>query len=80
MADQFSRSLGKRIRAARKSKGLTQEQVAKSLDVSQPAVSGWEQGLTFPTLPALVTLAELLDTTVDELVGNDEHEPEAVAG
>lgn len=89
MSDQFSRSLGGRIRTrrldeARPSSGdgdpggkLTQEALAALVDVSQPAVSGWEKGATLPTLAALVRLAEVLDTTVDELVGNDA--PEAAS-
>lgn len=83
MPNQFARSLGKRIRARRQdperpSSGpndpggaLTQEQLATLLTVSQPAVSGWEKGIAIPALPALVKLADVLDTTVDALVGDE---------
>lgn len=56
---------------------ITQDQLAALVEVSQPAVSGWEKGTTFPTLPALVKLADVLATTVDDLVAN---EAEKVAG
>lgn len=55
------------IKNAREAKGMTQEQLAKLLGVTQGAVAQWENGLTHPTFDKLVTLAEALSLTVDEL-------------
>ncbi|MDH6364120.1 transcriptional regulator with XRE-family HTH domain [Enterococcus sp. PF1-24] len=61
-------NLGKQIRQLRKQAHLTQEQVAKHLGVSGPAVSKWEQGLTCPDIQLLPALARLFDTDVNHLL------------
>ena len=57
------------IRALRKEKLLTQEQLAQALGVSAGAVSKWESGLSNPDLSLLPELAALFDTSVDALLG-----------
>lgn len=52
----------------RKKKGLSQEDVAKALGVSGPAVSMWETGKTAPRMPMLKRLAALYGCTVDDLL------------
>lgn len=52
----------------RKAAGITQEQVAAALNVTQGAVSQWERGEVLPTIPNLVKLARLLGCTVDDLM------------
>ena len=56
----------------RKAKGLTQEQLAKMLGVTQGAVAQWENGLTHPAFNMLPRLAAALGVTVDELIGKEE--------
>jgi transcriptional regulator with XRE-family HTH domain len=56
----------------RKAKGLTQEQLAKLLGVTQGTVSQWENGLTHPAFNMLPRLANALGVTVDELIGKEE--------
>lgn len=51
---------GKQIAMLRKSRGLTQEDVAGQLNISPQAVSKWENGHTMPELSLLVELSELL--------------------
>lgn len=63
-ADDF----GTFIRNARKTKGLSQEDLAATLKVSQPAVSAWESNRTLPTIPLLGQLARLLDVDAARLV------------
>ena len=58
-----------RIKAARVRIGMTQEELAKRLNVTQAAVSHWEQGVSFPNARLIVTLAEVLKTSVSELMG-----------
>lgn len=56
------------LREARKVKGLTQKEVAKYLGVSQSAVAQYELGAGAPNIKVAVKLAQLLDTTCEELV------------
>lgn len=59
----------KTIEEARKAKGLTQEQLAKLLGITQGAVAQWENGMTHPSFQMLPKVASALDVTVDELIG-----------
>ncbi len=70
-------SLGERIAALRKARGMTQEQLAESCSVTAQAVSKWENGLTAPDISLLPRLAELFSVTTDELLGV--HRAETVA-
>jgi len=57
------------LKKARKNAGLSQNDIAKKLNVSQGAVSQWEQGIRQPSHEVLVKLAEMFDCTIDFLVG-----------
>lgn len=57
------------IREKRKECGLTQEQMARYLGVSAPAVNKWESGSTYPDITLLSALARLLGTDVNTLLG-----------
>lgn len=57
------------IKEARQLKGITQEQLAKMLGITQGAVAQWENGLTHPSFEMLPKVAEALGLTVDELIG-----------
>ena len=61
--------LSENIKALRKSKGLSQEELAISLNVVRQTVSKWEKGLSVPDSEMLIKLAEKLDTTVNILLG-----------
>ncbi len=56
------------IRAIRKEKGLTQKDMATSLNVQQSTVSMWETGESKPRADMLIAIAKYLDCTVDELL------------
>jgi transcriptional regulator with XRE-family HTH domain len=60
-------SLGERIRECRTAKDVTQEALAKHLDISRSAVAQWESSTTAPSIPTLVDLAQLLNTTPEYL-------------
>ncbi|MDE7284121.1 MAG: methyltransferase domain-containing protein [Lachnospiraceae bacterium] len=60
---------GEVISKRRKELGLTQNQLAKSLNISFQAISKWENGTTFPDVTMLPKLAAALNTTVDALLG-----------
>lgn len=61
--------LAENIKALRKSRGLTQEQLAEALGVTVGAVSKWESGFTTPELGLIVELADFFETSVDVLLG-----------
>lgn len=52
----------------RKEKGLTQQQLAEHLYISNKAISKWERGLSFPDISLLIPLAKILDVTTTELL------------
>ena len=68
-------TIGKRIAALRKEKGLTQEELAQHMGVSGQAVSKWENDQTCPDISALPKLARLLGVTVHELLEGKEETP-----
>ena len=61
--------LSKNIRAVRKARSLTQEQLAEALGVTPGAVYKWEAGLSTPDIRLIMELADLFDTSVDVLLG-----------
>lgn len=69
--------LNENIKAVRKSKGLSQEELAIKLNVVRQTVSKWEQGLSVPDSDLLVSLSEALETPVSTLLGETVVESEA---
>ena len=67
-------NIGEYLMRARKRKGLSQEEVANSLNVSRQSVSLWECDQTVPTLDNLIALSKLYDTSVDILTGQKSFE------
>ncbi len=61
--------LNENIKKLRKSKGLSQEELALKLNVVRQTVSKWENGLSVPDSGMLISLAEELDTSVSVLLG-----------
>ena len=61
--------IGSFIKEIRKEKGLTQEQLAEKLGVSQKSVSRWETGKTMPDYSLLPNICETLEINVAELLG-----------
>ena len=59
--------LGKKIKRMRLNRGLTQEQLAESVDVSQRTLSGIEIGENFVTAETLDKIIQALNTTREEL-------------
>ena len=67
--------LNENIKRIRKSKGLSQEELAIKLNVVRQTVSKWENGLSVPDSSMLIMLADELDSTVSELLGEPIVEP-----
>jgi len=62
------KALGKRIKIARIKADMTQEQLSEKLDISLSHISNIETGKTRVSLPALISIANGLSVTVDDLV------------
>lgn len=71
-------TIGKRIAALRREKGLKQEDIARALDVSSQAVSKWENDQSCPDISLLPKLAKLLGVTVDVLLSGEEERTQTV--
>ena len=69
--------LNENIKAIRKSKGLSQQELAVKLNVVRQTVSKWEQGLSVPDSDMLISLSEVLETPVSALLGETVIETEA---
>ncbi len=61
--------LNENIKSIRKSKGLSQEELAIKLNVVRQTISKWEQGLSVPDADALISISEVLGTPVSTLLG-----------
>ena len=67
--------LNENIKKLRKSKGLSQEELAIKLNVVRQTISKWENGLSVPDSSMLIALADELDTSVSVLLGDSITEP-----
>ncbi len=69
--------LSENLKAIRKSKGLSQEELAIKLNVVRQTISKWEQGASVPDSDMLIAVAEILETPVSTLLGETIVEPKA---
>lgn len=60
-------TLGERIREAREAKDITQQAIGNHLKISRSAIAQWESNTTSPSLPTLVELSRLIDSTPEYL-------------
>lgn len=61
-----------RLKNLRKQAHLTQTDVAEKLGISQQAYASWERGVKKPTQDNLVKISQILNVSIDYLVGNSE--------
>lgn len=66
---RVSGMLNENIKAIRKSKGLSQEELAIKLNVVRQTISKWEQGLSVPDSDILLSISQALETPVSTLLG-----------
>ena len=57
-----------KLQALRKSRGLTQEELAEALFVSRTAISKWESGRGYPSIDSLKEISKYFSVTIDELL------------
>ena len=60
-----------KLQELRKSRGLTQEELAESLYVSRTAVSKWESGRGYPSIDSLKEISNYFSVTIDELLSSE---------
>ena len=65
-------NFGRKITALRKEKGMTQAKLAEKINVSNKTISRWETGEGYPEITLLKPLATALETTVDDLLSENE--------
>lgn len=61
-----------KLQELRKSRGVTQEELAEAIFVTRTAVSKWESGRGYPSIDSLKALSRYFSVTVDELISTDE--------
>ncbi len=61
--------LSENLKALRKQKGFSQEELAARLHVARQTISKWEKNLSVPDAVTLIRLAEILEVSVSELLG-----------
>jgi len=64
-------NIGNEIKTRRTELNLTQEDLAKKLNVSRTAISNWEQQRNYPDIELLVTISDVLDVSLDKLLRGD---------
>src|SRR5262245_27349728 len=77
MATSLQKLIGLRVQAARKRKGLTQEQLAEKIDRTVESVSNVERARTLPTLDTLIRIAKALDLPLTEFFDRSDFAPRA---
>lgn len=62
---------GEKLQELRKSKGLTQEELAEALYVSRTAISKWESSRGYPNIESLKEISSFFSVTIDELLSGE---------
>ena len=70
--------LNENIKALRKTKGLTQDELAIRLNVVRQTISKWEKGLSVPDAEMLQKIAEVFEVNVSQLLGSSINQNENV--
>ncbi|WP_158261109.1 MULTISPECIES: helix-turn-helix domain-containing protein [Pirellulaceae] len=69
LATDEAQLIGERIREARKSAGLTQADLAKSLGIAHVQISYYERGEQWPNIQRLMQICKVLGTSPDRILG-----------
>ena len=77
MKGRWYHMLNENLKAIRKAKGLSQEELAVKVNVARQTISKWEQGLSVPDSDLLIALSEALETPVSTLLGEPVTEAES---
>jgi len=80
MVDMDDKTFGKRLAEARKIRGMTQQQLADALDVHVTTIAKIETGVRKPSFELLLKIAQILNVSVDYLLGLVDHPREQLKG
>ena len=69
--NEFKLNFGNKLALVRKEKGITQQQLAESINYSDKAVSKWERGESVPDIITACDICEKLGSSLDYLCGNE---------
>lgn len=69
-----------RIKALRESRGWTQAELARRMNMTRNGINSWEQWLSMPSPQSLVDLARLFSVSTDYLLGVEKHNTVNVTG
>ena len=67
-------TIDEKLKKLRKENNLTQDDLAEKIFVTRTAVSKWETGQGYPSIESLKLLAKLFETSIDELVSDEDVE------
>ncbi len=73
-------TIGEFLAIQRKARGLTQQEVANKLGISNKTLSSWESGRSYPDILTLPALAEIYGVTVDEILSGERSDRDKDAG
>ena len=63
--------IGKSIKEKRLELGFSQQKLAQLIGVTHTAISYWENGVNVPNVPDVWKLADVMNISIDELIGRD---------
>ena len=63
--------IGERLKAARKNKNMTQQELGEKLGISKVSVCGYEKGIRIPTIENFIQILDILEITADYLLGRE---------
>ena len=63
--------IGKFLKELRKEKGLTQEQLAEKLNVSNRSISRYETGNNMPDISLLIEIADIFEVSIPEIINGE---------
>lgn len=64
--------VGTRLKELRKEKGMTQKELSEKIHLSRQTISKWETNNSLPDIQTLILLAEIFETTVLDILNEDE--------
>lgn len=73
------KNIGNKIKAIRKTRGYSQQQLAELMDVTRSTISNWECGRRYPHLSELDSLANKLNVSLEYFKGNGDDIKELLA-
>lgn len=62
---------GEKLQELRKSRGLTQQELAEALYVSRTAISKWESGRGYPSIDSLKEISGFFSVSIDDLLSGE---------